>query len=273
MHFKWFKIQSSSLATHRNFHLIIFGLILIFLQNIRAQTIKIEYQQKFENIAVEFNQQYDLLIADSLSIYVQKKSSGYNGIKGSDNNEILLFKTNGVDNKNYYINYQTDFYFSEEYYGEQLVIKEKDSLVYGKWQLIDSTRTLNKYRCKLAKKKFRGRIYYAWYTDDIPTNFGPWKLVGLPGLLLKAYDEKKEFQLNAIKISRLEQTDNSILNQFNSKEHFVKQKIYSIQEFRDKLQEHRNIILNRISNTLPKGSNINSIKMDCEDCGDGLETY
>ena len=261
------------MTTYSNLFLIMFGLFLTFPQGASSQTIKIEYNQKFENIAVEFNQQYDLLIADSLSIYIQKKSSGHNGIKGSDNNEILLFKTNGVENKNYYLNDQTDFYFSEEYYGEQLIIKEKDSLVYGKWQLIDSTRTINKYKCKLAKKKFRGRIYYAWYTDDIPTNFGPWKLVNLPGLVLNAYDQKKEFQLNALKISKLTQVDNSIINQFHSKEHFVKQKIYSIPEFRNKLQEHRSIILNRINNTLPKGSNINSIKMDCEDCGDGLETY
>ena len=72
------------------------------------------------------------------------------------------------------------------------------------WQLIpDSTTTIIGYHCQLAKTNFKGRTWYAWYAEDIPLPEGPWKLVGLPGLILKAYDENKEYSFTAIGMSTL----------------------------------------------------------------------
>lgn len=72
------------------------------------------------------------------------------------------------------------------------------------WQLIpDSTTTIIGYHCQLAKTNFKGRTWYAWYAEDIPLPEGPWKLIGLPGLILKAYDENKEYSFTAIGMSTL----------------------------------------------------------------------
>ena len=72
------------------------------------------------------------------------------------------------------------------------------------WQLIpDSTTTIIGYHCQLAKTNFKGRTWYAWYAEDIPMPEGPWKLIGLPGLTLKAYDENKEYSFTAIGMSTL----------------------------------------------------------------------
>ena len=72
------------------------------------------------------------------------------------------------------------------------------------WQLIpDSTTTIIGYHCQLAKTNFKGRTWYAWYAEDIPLPEGPWKLIGLPGLTLKAYDENKEYSFTAIGMSTL----------------------------------------------------------------------
>jgi hypothetical protein len=35
---------------------------------------------------------------------------------------------------------------------------------------------------------YGGRIWNAWYSEDIPASTGPWKFYGLPGFVLKAED-------------------------------------------------------------------------------------
>ena len=56
------------------------------------------------------------------------------------------------------------------------------------WTLTDSSMTVCGHECMMAQCTFRGRRWTAWYTEEIPVNFGPWKLGGLPGLILRAED-------------------------------------------------------------------------------------
>jgi GLPGLI family protein len=66
--------------------------------------------------------------------------------------------------------------------------------VQPKWEIIpDSSTTILGYRCTLAKTQFKGRLWFAWYTEGIPLNYGPWKFGGLPGLILRAYDSKRQY--------------------------------------------------------------------------------
>ena len=54
----------------------------------------------------------------------------------------------------------------------------------------DSTITVLGMECKKATTNFRGRYWEVWYTEDIPISQGPWKLCGLPGMILKANSPK-----------------------------------------------------------------------------------
>ena len=54
------------------------------------------------------------------------------------------------------------------------------------WELSDDTLTIAGYLCKFASCQLHGREWTALYCEDIPTSAGPWKLCGLPGLVLKA---------------------------------------------------------------------------------------
>jgi len=60
------------------------------------------------------------------------------------------------------------------------------------WELKKETKKIGDFTAHKAKGKFRGRTYTAWYVLEIPLPFGPWKLQGLPGLILEAFDEDKE---------------------------------------------------------------------------------
>ena len=66
-----------------------------------------------------------------------------------------------------------------------------------RWTLTQDTLTLLGYRCTRATTQFKGRQWSAWYTMDIPVSEGPWKLCGLPGLILKAEDDEGHYRFTA----------------------------------------------------------------------------
>lgn len=65
------------------------------------------------------------------------------------------------------------------------------------WSVGTDTCTLLGYRCIKAETSFKGRHWTVWFTEDIPLDFGPWKLMGLPGLILKASDSQRQYVFEA----------------------------------------------------------------------------
>lgn len=66
------------------------------------------------------------------------------------------------------------------------------------WKLKSETKKILGYTCQLATCNYRGRIWNVWFTPDIPVKEGPWKLFGLPGLVLEASDAKNQYTYKAI---------------------------------------------------------------------------
>lgn len=73
-----------------------------------------------------------------------------------------------------------------------------------KWFITSDTLTILGYSCHKAKCSYRGRDYEAWFTIDIPTDKGPWKFSGLPGLILKVQDSRQHyiFEIQSIKVEK-----------------------------------------------------------------------
>ena len=78
-----------------------------------------------------------------------------------------------------------------------------DSLHAQTWTMGDSTREVLGYTCQQATADFRGRHWTAWFATDIPISDGPWKLGGLPGLILEAYDEGQQHVFTAVGLERV----------------------------------------------------------------------
>lgn len=68
------------------------------------------------------------------------------------------------------------------------------------WELTDSVTNVLGYECHGAVCSFRGRRWTVFYAEELPLADGPWKLHGLPGLIMKASDEKGHYTFECIGI-------------------------------------------------------------------------
>jgi len=100
-----------------------------------------------------------------------------------------------------------------EYYqfpnGQKLFTKDRvlvnSYLIEGPMPVIDwktsgDTATFGGLHCQKATCHFKGRDYIAWFCPDLPVHIGPWKLNGLPGVIVDARDVKNEvvFQFDGV---------------------------------------------------------------------------
>ena len=73
------------------------------------------------------------------------------------------------------------------------------------WKILSETKKIDGYICQKATGICKGRNYVVWFCPDIPYSFGPWKLNGLPGLIMEAEDIRKQV---LFRFSRIELQNN-----------------------------------------------------------------
>ena len=117
---------------------------------------------------------------------------------------ILKSKKKG-DTEVYDGNVAMMFYYSEPY-------------VLQNWEIVDSAKTILGYECVMATCDYRGREWSAWFTTDIPVQDGPWKLSGLPGLILEASESTGQHHLTATGIQATQREMTPVLG----KDHYEK---------------------------------------------------
>lgn len=87
------------------------------------------------------------------------------------------------------------------YWDRSRIFYEEAMPTFG-WQHADGDTIVAGYRCERAVADFRGRRWTAWYAREIPVGDGPWKLHGLPGLILFAEDSQGDFSFDCIGIEK-----------------------------------------------------------------------
>jgi GLPGLI family protein len=93
----------------------------------------------------------------------------------------------------------------ESFLGANFIYEETMPTI--NWEIKNDTVTILSYLCQKATATFKGRAYEAWFTNDIPTNNGPWKFGGLPGLILKVGDVKQQVLFECVGIERPKQLE------------------------------------------------------------------
>lgn len=96
------------------------------------------------------------------------------------------------------------------------------------WTIGDSVKTVLGYECVQATADYHGRKWTAWFAPDIPVGDGPWKLHGLPGLILEATDSTGSYSFTA---TALQKSSEPILTPYLRKKYdkAKRQDIYKMQ--------------------------------------------
>jgi len=182
---------------------ILFGFLSssLFSQNSSQHSLNVEY--KILNNTESPNTMYSkVYVNGGETIYIADYDTQvFNDAKyEAKRNRLFGFKEYlKIDHKQKEI-----FYF--DYLGQNPVLI-KDDYNSLKWDITAESKVIAGYNCTKATSAYRGRNWIAWFSTDIALPYGPWKLHGLPGLIIEAYDatntylwraEKIEFKKDAI---------------------------------------------------------------------------
>ncbi|WP_294238027.1 GLPGLI family protein [uncultured Chryseobacterium sp.] len=82
------------------------------------------------------------------------------------------------------------------------------------WKILSETTKIGDYKVQKAETEFGGRKWTAWFTTDLPYQDGPYKFGGLPGLIVKAEDDKGDYSFDLMKNYKID--DFPAMNQFGN---------------------------------------------------------
>ncbi len=154
-----------------------------------------------------------LFVGKSVSLFMSKNTYKILLIgRQAESEGRLMDLLNGEDIKNYVSRFSYRIY--KNYPTGQITYMERimptdfqysEPLDVFQWQLTDSTTTIGDFKANYAYTVYGGRRWVAWYTTEIPISDGPYKFRGLPGLIIRLYDDQKHYVFEMEKLERYEE--------------------------------------------------------------------
>lgn len=152
--------------------------------------------------------------------------------------------------------------YRHNYSGKSLYVKDTIPM---KWKLIDETKEILGFVCHKAITTFRGRTYHAWFALNLNYPYGPWKLHGLPGVILEVKDQRDGIAFYARKLEIKKTSINSYLDDEIEK----RAKFLSFSKYCSEKKEILKRNRKKIESKMPSGVRF---ARNCEDCQNLLET-
>lgn len=156
------------------------------------QVGRFSYQMKAKTVSANC----DLMSNGLESVFIMYDKELQNAtdtthVVGKDGSNRTTYTINVSDGKNFalYQDFRAGIMISREllFNGRKCIVQ--DSVPWLNWQLSTDKRQIGNYSCQKATTTFRCSTYTVWFTSAIPLSVGPWKLSGLPGLIVEATNE------------------------------------------------------------------------------------
>ncbi len=121
-----------------------------------------------------------------------------------ENGNTQIYLPDDDERSQYYLNRESRTFINKVYGFRQVYLLSED-IPRINWKIKQEFKNLNSISCQKAIGYFRGRTYIVWFAKDIPVPYGPWKLQGLPGLIVEASDVKDLILFKLLKFSSQDQ--------------------------------------------------------------------
>lgn len=157
----------------------------------------VEYEY-FKNLGIDYETIGILHFNAFESQFIELKPDNEPQVKEAVDYEIVV-TSYAEERPLIYINLKNDSLYAKQSLFKN-VYTTKEVIPAIDWKIEEEFKMIDKFKCQSAIGAFRGRNYKVWFTNDIPVSFGPWKLQGLPGLILEASDDKSAIIFNAKKV-------------------------------------------------------------------------
>ncbi len=175
---------------------------MLFQQWVFAQPtdLRVEYRIRFnDNFDRGRKDRYHkgyLFVSNELTMFYMRADEEYKA--ADDRDESFEPDTNML----VYTDQTKSLMVAREYGFDGKPFFISDSLYPMQWQLGNDNRLIDSIQCTRATCLFRGRNYEAWFAPDIPIAAGPWKMGGLPGLIIEMKDEQENMFVKLLGIRK-----------------------------------------------------------------------